>query len=308
MTETFYDVLGVDEDATQDEITEAYREMVKEYHPDVSDKPNAADKFQEAVQAEEILGDPDEREKYDEMGHETYMRRVEGSNVSGAEQSPWTTEDRRDRTHDAGFGGMGGGSDGGGATGTAGGSSAQTGFGGWHDDGGDGGAAAGGAGSNVGFGKAAGRQAGADWTTGDSTNWSDTDTAGAAADDSTYSVHDWDQKEAGPDTVTISFSQEMIIVAFALFILYPMMVMFTLNPSYPRVANLVVGLCTLFSVGYMLTIPKLAVTVFGAWSIITPIGIVMITDWGTGMSLLALGVTWIPFAYAVVVAYFTRPG
>src|SRR6056297_626808 len=74
MTETFYDVLGVPETADQDDIQSAYREKVKEYHPDVSDRDAAAERFKAVTRAEEVLGDEAERARYDRLGHDAYVR------------------------------------------------------------------------------------------------------------------------------------------------------------------------------------------------------------------------------------------
>lgn len=318
MTETFYEVLGVDEDATQEEITDAYRDQVKEHHPDVSEADDAADRFRDVVQAEEVLGDPDEREKYDRLGHDAYVSRVEGSNAAGAERSPWTTRDRRDRNRDggAGTGGVGAASAGSAAgTGTTGGPGGEAGGAG-RSDGGSGRSARGGgfgtASASAGFGSAAARQSGANATGGSSDDrWSaDAYAAGGTGetDDTTYSVHDWDEETVAPSTVTLKFTQELMIVAVSMFFLYPLLVWASVAPSFPLVFNVVIGACTLLAVGYLLTVPKVAVTVFGAWSVASPVGVVALTDWGPTPSAFAIAVCWVPFAYAVVVAYVTRPG
>lgn len=291
MPETFYDVLEVDEDATQEEITDAYREMVKEHHPDVSEDDDASERFRRIVQAEEVLGDPDEREAYDRLGHEAYVRRVEGGNAASAEQSPWTTEDRRGRSHEAGVG----------ETGTAGGQST-----------GSSGTGFGAAGASAGFGAAASRQSGAKATGGTtSSRWSAEayGTGGTGErEDTTYSVHDWDEETVAPSTVTLKFTQELAILSVSMFLLYPLLVWGSVTGSFPLPFNVIVGVCTLLAVGYVLTIPKVAVVVFGAWSVASPVGVLALTDWGVGPGLFAVSVCWVPFAYAVVVAHVTRPG
>ena len=73
MTEDFYDVLGVSRDASDEEIEEAYREAVREYHPDVSDDPNAEEKFKQAKKAKEVLTDEEQRRMYDQMGHDRFV-------------------------------------------------------------------------------------------------------------------------------------------------------------------------------------------------------------------------------------------
>lgn len=65
----YYEVLGIQKDAGDDEIKKAYRKMAKQYHPDLhpGDKECEA-KFKEVNEAAQILGDPDKRAKYDQYG------------------------------------------------------------------------------------------------------------------------------------------------------------------------------------------------------------------------------------------------
>jgi len=65
----YYKILGVDKNATQDNIKKAFRKLARKYHPDLNpNDPTAKDKFQEINEANEVLSDPEKRKKYDEYG------------------------------------------------------------------------------------------------------------------------------------------------------------------------------------------------------------------------------------------------
>src|SRR6059036_1141088 len=65
----YYETLGVSKTATDDEIRSAFRKLARKYHPDVAkDKKAAEEKFKQINEAYEVLGDPEKRKKYDELG------------------------------------------------------------------------------------------------------------------------------------------------------------------------------------------------------------------------------------------------
>jgi curved DNA-binding protein len=83
----YYEVLGVQRDASPEDIRRAYRKLAREHHPDVNKDPGAEDRFKEVSEAYEVLRDPEKRERYDRLGANWKA----GEDVSGA----------------AGFGGFG---------------------------------------------------------------------------------------------------------------------------------------------------------------------------------------------------------
>lgn len=65
----YYKVLGVDKKASQDEIKKAYRVLAVKNHPDKNpDNKVAEEQFKLANEANEVLGNPEKRKKYDELG------------------------------------------------------------------------------------------------------------------------------------------------------------------------------------------------------------------------------------------------
>ncbi|MEZ5076615.1 MAG: molecular chaperone DnaJ [Solirubrobacterales bacterium] len=69
MADELYKTLGVDKDASEEEIKKAYRKLARKYHPDRNpDDAVAEERFKEISAAHDVLGDPEKRKEYDEAG------------------------------------------------------------------------------------------------------------------------------------------------------------------------------------------------------------------------------------------------
>ncbi len=65
----YYNVLGVDKKASQEDIRKAFKKLARKHHPDLNpNDPDAKRRFQEINEANEVLSDPDKRKKYDQYG------------------------------------------------------------------------------------------------------------------------------------------------------------------------------------------------------------------------------------------------
>lgn len=64
----YYEVLGVEKNAAEDQIKKAFRKLAAKYHPDVNHEADAEEKFKEINEAYEVLSDPDKRARYDQYG------------------------------------------------------------------------------------------------------------------------------------------------------------------------------------------------------------------------------------------------
>lgn len=278
MGEDFYDVLDVPEDATQEEITAAYREKVKEYHPDQSDREDAGDRFKEVVDAEEVLGDEDERERYDRIGHAAYVGagtseestttaedvEFDGVDWEAASRDPsdgwWESHHARHRRR----------------------RKRQTAAWEWARD------------SNT--------------TTGSAASNSDRRTAGSGGQHSgasdSYSVTDSATDPTGSSLVMPTFTQETVFLVGVSLLIYPILLVSAILDLFLLPIRVATGVLALLTAGYLLTVPGVGMLVFGTLSVLVP-GVLFATGQLVPLTMrvvVAVLLIWIPFGYAVAVA------
>ena len=69
MPRDYYEILGVPRNASKDELKKAFRQLARQYHPDVSSESDAEERFKEINEAYTVLNDDQKRAAYDRFGH-----------------------------------------------------------------------------------------------------------------------------------------------------------------------------------------------------------------------------------------------
>jgi len=86
----YYRILGLNKDAAAEDIRKTYRRLARRYHPDVNpNNKDAEERFKEINEAYEVLGDPEKRKKYDELGSSWQRYQQAGGDPNGFDWSQW---------------------------------------------------------------------------------------------------------------------------------------------------------------------------------------------------------------------------
>jgi curved DNA-binding protein CbpA len=326
--ETYYDVLGVSADASAEDIEAAYREQLKETHPDVSDDEDASDRTKLLIEAREVLTDDDERARYDRVGHQQYVAMEGGPDAT----TSGTRRDSDDRTAatstrrgEASEGGQRSAASRSSATNRESGRSHRedttTGTGwseasqnawSWTDDGADTSSST--TGADTGTASDSQRAPRDSWSDSNQNRQRQRGGATATAGEQNADWRAWNtggafsvRNESGfGGSYRIPTGQALVVLCLT-FVFYPLLLGSALFPGFPLLVNVVVGICALLVVAYLQSMPTVGVVVFGSWSLLTPLafaaaGLPLFSPFG----LAALGGTILPFGLSVLIQAVMR--
>ena len=298
---TYYDLLGVSPEASTEEVERAYRERLKETHPDVSDAADAGDRTRRLIEARDVLTDASERARYDRLGHEAYVG-LEDTDTQWAGRTtgqPSAGEAGTD-THEAGEHSTASGRSGSG-NGDAGGRAREAAADGRDPRGGPGG-------TDDEGGTSPGNERHSDEHVG-TPSWSGHREARAGAarawnPDSPYAVHRTDDGVHGSRLSPVGPS---LVLLAATFLTYPVLVAGVLFPGFPLLARVPVAGCALGVVAYLQSVPDVGVVVFGTWSVLGPavlvaLGVPLVSVPGAVVAL----ATGVPLGLSVLVRVAIR--
>ena len=322
MAETFYDVLGVDPDADESAIDDAFRERIKEVHPDVSDDPGAEERSRRLIEAKETLTDETERARYDRLGHEQYVRQADidpswtthttGSRSPTAsdwadEAEPATDATGDDSSRGSTWAGRGAWRHGRRRRGRSrharaerSGSrteetdqtqAAETGPDGSGPGTGDGSTTAASRGSNR------SGDVGTSGNVGGPVGWA---TSGG------YAVRDEPGRTAVARSRLFPPTQSVVLLV-ATFFSYPGLVFSSVFPGFSPIVNVIVAACTLALIVYLASIPEVGIYVFGGWTVLGTFSVIASTvDPLSIVGLFVLGATWLPLGLTVLTYWAMR--
>lgn len=253
VAEDYYERLGVSRDASDSTIKSAFRERIKETHPDVSDDEAASDRTKALIDAKDVLTDDEERAKYDRLGHEAYLSHSGTTTTTGESESTDTSQDRTTTTAASATSGTRS-ANGARNTDSQSGSTdsrrtrQQT--------------------DSTGASDQAGHSA--DWydTSRQRSNTSTTNRQRAWDTERSYAVGNSPGMFSLRELVT---SQRAIVLLGTTFVIYPVLLFGALFQSFPTAANLIVAMCIVLVVAFLQSVPQVGMVVFGVWVVLLPV-------------------------------------
>lgn len=98
--QNYYKILGIPEDASEDQIKKAFRKGARKFHPDVNpDNPEAEENFKILNEAHQVLSDPEKRKKYDQFGSQWKQHSQTGGQPDDFNWSQWATGPAANQTY-----------------------------------------------------------------------------------------------------------------------------------------------------------------------------------------------------------------
>jgi len=301
--ESYYELLGVTPDASEEEIEQAYREKLKETHPDVSDDEDASERTRCLIEAKKTLTNENERERYDRVGHEAFIEGGSGTGGgNGATARPSeggkspSESGRRSGTTTAS-----------GSSSSAGASTSRTRTG-TTTGGGGASAAASGATSRQrqrgGRGHHVRDNSWYDSNPGDS-NRTDTDDWQVWDTQGTFAVNrEGDSYQHG----RMFSDQRALVLLGATFLVYPVLLFGALLPQFPIAVNLTVAMCVILVIAFLQSVPEVGIAVFGIWTVLLPLTLFWAgVDLVSPRAFLAIVAVVFPLGLSVLTRVAIRP-
>jgi curved DNA-binding protein CbpA len=117
-----------------------------------------------------------------------------------------------------------------------------------------------------------------------------------------WAVRQGGSERPGFDPTRLVPTEQSVLLLVSTFFLYPFFVASALYPLFPVVARVLVALCTLMMFAYLLSVPEVSVAVFGLWSLLAPVALVVLPGAGlfSLLGVVSLSTTWVPFGLSVL--------
>lgn len=280
MADDYYELLDVPRDASTSEIKQAYRDRIKETHPDVSDDRQASERTKRLIEAKDVLTDEEKRSQYDRVGHEQFVSDVDSpGEQSDTDRARRTHERQQARTHTGNRTTT---------TGQQSGATRET----WTD--------------RTGSQQQTSQHAGPSWSQSKDQSYRTENAHQTWSSDRSYTVgDDYEMFEMRQ----LFDSQQAIVLLGSTFIVYPILLAGALLSEFPTAANLGIALCTILVIAYLQSLPQVGIVVFGIWSVLLPIGLFGIVgaDPFTLSSVLAVAAVLFPFGLSILTWLAVNP-